>query len=94
MTTPGCHLVLLRHGQSEWNARNIFTGWVNAGLTEAGGREAARSGRMLAGSGPLPALVHTSLQRRAIQALWWSMRSVRSGSTRRSSRQSKSMNCS
>ena len=59
-------LVLLRHGQSEWNARNLFTGWVNAPLTEAGEREAAAAGRVLARHGLLPGFVHTSVQRRAI----------------------------
>jgi 2,3-bisphosphoglycerate-dependent phosphoglycerate mutase len=63
--TPTC-LVLLRHGQSEWNAANRFTGWVNVSLTAGGEREAARAGRLLAGHGLLPAAVHTSLQRRTI----------------------------
>jgi 2,3-bisphosphoglycerate-dependent phosphoglycerate mutase len=39
-------LVLLRHGQSEWNARNLFTGWANPDLTEAGERDAVRAGRL------------------------------------------------
>jgi 2,3-bisphosphoglycerate-dependent phosphoglycerate mutase len=60
-------LVLLRHGESVWNARNLFTGWVNVPLSPAGEQEAARAGRLLAGSGLRPALVHTSVQRRAIQ---------------------------
>jgi 2,3-bisphosphoglycerate-dependent phosphoglycerate mutase len=60
-------LVLLRHGESIWNARKLFTGWVNVPLSEAGEREAVEAGRLLAGSDLRPALVHTSLQQRAIQ---------------------------
>ena len=62
-----CRLVLLRHGQSEWNARDLFTGWVNVALTARGEREAARAGTLLAGDGLLPDVVHTSLLRRAIR---------------------------
>jgi 2,3-bisphosphoglycerate-dependent phosphoglycerate mutase len=61
------HLVLLRHGESEWNAKNLFTGWVNVPLSAAGKQQASHAGRLLAGSGLLPGFVHTSLQRRAIQ---------------------------
>ena len=60
------HLVVLRHGQSEWNAAGIFTGWENAHLTGAGEEEAIRAGTLLAECGVLPAFVHTSLQRRTI----------------------------
>ena len=60
-------LVLVRHGQSEWNAAGIFTGWENALLTAAGEEEARRAGALLAGHGVLPAFVHTSLQRRTIR---------------------------
>lgn len=59
-------LVLLRHGQSDWNARNLFTGWVDVPLSAAGEAEARRGGELLAGSGLLPDVVHTSLLRRAI----------------------------
>jgi len=59
-------LVLLRHGESEWNALNLFTGWVDVALTEKGVQEAARAGRLLAEHGLLPDVVHTSLLRRAI----------------------------
>ncbi|WP_432495176.1 phosphoglyceromutase [Kineococcus auxinigenes] len=59
-------LVLLRHGESEWNARNLFTGWVDVPLSEKGRTEAARGGRLMAEAGVLPDVVHTSLLRRAI----------------------------
>jgi 2,3-bisphosphoglycerate-dependent phosphoglycerate mutase len=68
MSEGCCRLVLLRHGQSEWNARNLFTGWANPGLTAAGEREAARAGRLLGAQGLAPGLAHTSLQRRAIRS--------------------------
>jgi 2,3-bisphosphoglycerate-dependent phosphoglycerate mutase len=60
-------LVLLRHGESEWNAKNLFTGWVDVGLTERGATEAARGGELLREAGLLPDVVHTSLLRRAIR---------------------------
>lgn len=60
-------LVLLRHGQSEWNAANLFTSWVNVALTPQGEREEAAAGRVLADRGLFPDLVHTSLQRRSIR---------------------------
>jgi 2,3-bisphosphoglycerate-dependent phosphoglycerate mutase len=60
-------LVLLRHGQSDWNAKNLFTGWVDVGLTEVGAVEARRGGELLAASGALPTVVHTSVLQRAIR---------------------------
>jgi 2,3-bisphosphoglycerate-dependent phosphoglycerate mutase len=60
-------LVLLRHGESEWNAKGLFTGWVDVGLSETGAQEAADGGRLLAGSGLRPGVVHTSVLTRAIQ---------------------------
>jgi 2,3-bisphosphoglycerate-dependent phosphoglycerate mutase len=66
MTSP-C-LVLLRHGESEWNAKNLFTGWANPDLTEAGERGAVRAGHVLGAHGLLPDTVHTSMQRRAIRS--------------------------
>jgi 2,3-bisphosphoglycerate-dependent phosphoglycerate mutase len=60
-------LVLLRHGQSEWNAAGMFTGWENAYLTTKGEEEAAHAGSLLAEHGLFPALAHTSLQRRTIR---------------------------
>ena len=41
-------LILLRHGESEWNAKNLFTGWVDVRLSAAGEAEAARGGKLLA----------------------------------------------
>ena len=59
-------LVLLRHGESEWNAKNLFTGWVDVGLSERGLAEASQGGRLLADSGLRPDVLHTSVLRRAI----------------------------
>jgi 2,3-bisphosphoglycerate-dependent phosphoglycerate mutase len=59
-------LVLLRHGQSPWNAAKRFTGWTDVGLTEAGAREARSAGRALARCGLEADVVHTSLLVRAI----------------------------
>jgi 2,3-bisphosphoglycerate-dependent phosphoglycerate mutase len=61
-------LVLLRHGQSRWNAENLFTGWYDVDLTAEGQDEARRSGRLLADTGDLDLrVVHTSLLTRAIR---------------------------
>jgi 2,3-bisphosphoglycerate-dependent phosphoglycerate mutase len=59
-------LVLLRHGESDWNAKNLFTGWVDVPLSEKGRVEAETGGRLLAEAGVLPDVLHTSLLRRAI----------------------------
>ena len=59
-------LVLLRHGESQWNAKNLFTGWVDVDLTDKGRAEAVRGGQLLKESGLLPDVLHTSLLRRAI----------------------------
>ena len=59
-------LILLRHGESEWNALNLFTGWVDVRLSATGEAEATRGGKLLAERNLLPDLVHTSLLRRAI----------------------------
>jgi 2,3-bisphosphoglycerate-dependent phosphoglycerate mutase len=60
-------LVLLRHGESEWNSKNLFTGWVDVDLTPKGEDEARRGGELLAEQGLLPDVVHTSVLRRAIR---------------------------
>ena len=60
-------LILLRHGESEWNALNLFTGWVDVNLTDKGVLEATRGGQLLAEAGILPDVVHTSLLKRAIR---------------------------
>jgi len=59
-------LVLLRHGESEWNASNQFTGWVDVDLTAKGRAEAVRSGELIAEHKLLPDVLYTSLLRRAI----------------------------
>lgn len=59
-------LVLLRHGESEWNAKNLFTGWVDVELTEKGRAEARHGGELIRDAGVLPDVLHTSLLRRAI----------------------------
>jgi 2,3-bisphosphoglycerate-dependent phosphoglycerate mutase len=59
-------LVLLRHGESEWNAKNLFTGWVDVDLSAKGRDEARRGGELLRDAGLLPDVVHTSVLRRAI----------------------------
>ena len=60
-------LILLRHGESEWNAKNLFTGWVDVRLSELGEKEARRGGELLREKNLLPDVLHTSLLRRAIQ---------------------------
>ena len=60
-------LVLLRHGESEWNKLNLFTGWYDCDLTEAGRAEAGAAGDMMAEAGVRPDVVHTSVQVRAIR---------------------------
>ena len=60
-------LILLRHGQSQWNKSNQFTGWVDVDLTEQGEAEAVRGGEMLKEAGLLPDVLYTSLLRRAIR---------------------------
>lgn len=60
-------LVLLRHGQSEWNKANLFTGWHDCDLTATGEAEARAGGAMMADAGFAPDVVHTSVQVRAIR---------------------------
>ena len=59
-------LILLRHGQSDWNEKNLFTGWVDVPLTDKGRAEATRGGELIAENQLLPDVVHTSLLRRAM----------------------------
>ena len=61
------NLILLRHGESEWNAKNLFTGWVDVRLSAKGEAEAKRGGELLRERNLLPDVAHTSLLRRAIQ---------------------------
>jgi 2,3-bisphosphoglycerate-dependent phosphoglycerate mutase len=63
-------LVLLRHGQSEWNAKNLFTGWTDVPLTERGIHEAKEAGRRLKETGLVFDEVHTNLLKRAIKTTW------------------------
>jgi 2,3-bisphosphoglycerate-dependent phosphoglycerate mutase len=65
--TATYRLVLLRHGESDWNAKNLFTGWVDVPLTDKGRTEAVRGGTLLSEAGVLPDVLHTSVLRRAIQ---------------------------
>lgn len=59
-------LVLLRHGNSDWNQKNLFTGWVDVDLSDQGRAEAKRAGELLAESGILPDIQYTSVLKRAI----------------------------
>jgi 2,3-bisphosphoglycerate-dependent phosphoglycerate mutase len=60
-------LILLRHGESDWNNKNLFTGWVDVDLTATGEDEARRGGELIRGAGLQPDVLHTSLLRRAIR---------------------------
>jgi 2,3-bisphosphoglycerate-dependent phosphoglycerate mutase len=59
-------LILLRHGESQWNAKNLFTGWVDVDLTDKGRAEAVRAGQLIGDLDRLPDVLYTSLLRRAI----------------------------
>ena len=63
-------LVLLRHGRSDWNDRNLFTGWVDADLSDRGIEEARRAGELMAEAGIRPDVVHTSVLVRATRTAW------------------------
>jgi 2,3-bisphosphoglycerate-dependent phosphoglycerate mutase len=67
MSDSPATLVLLRHGESTWNALNQFTGWVDVDLSDKGVGEAVRGGELLRDAGVLPDVLHTSLLRRAIR---------------------------
>jgi 2,3-bisphosphoglycerate-dependent phosphoglycerate mutase len=66
----GARLVLLRHGESEWNLANRFTGWTDVALSERGIEEAHRAGHLLRAAGYVFDEAHTSVLQRAIQTLW------------------------
>ena len=70
------NLVLLRHGESEWNAKGLFTGWVDVGLAVKGVQEASAGGRMLVDAGLRPDIVHTSVLTRAIQTANYALESA------------------
>jgi 2,3-bisphosphoglycerate-dependent phosphoglycerate mutase len=75
--TVGPHrLVLLRHGESEWNQKNLFTGWWDALLTELGEQQAVAGGRLMAEHEVRPDVVHTSLQTRAIHTAELALRTM------------------
>ena len=69
-------IVLLRHGQSQWNLENRFTGWVDVDLTEQGLREARAAGELLKSQGYRFDLAYTSVLKRAIRTLWTTLDSL------------------
>jgi len=70
------HLVLVRHGQSEWNLQNRFTGWVDVDLTAEGVREAKKAGKLLAKEKIDFDVAFTSYQKRAIRTLWLTLPAI------------------
>ena len=70
MREPMFKLVLLRHGESQWNLENRFTGWTDVDLTENGCREAKAAGELLRHEGFTFDIAYTSVLRRAIRTLW------------------------
>lgn len=80
ITVPKNHamvkLVLLRHGQSQWNLENRFTGWVDVDLTEKGENEAKEAGELMRDAGIEPAMAYTSVLARAIRTLWIALREI------------------
>lgn len=77
MTSPKYQLVLLRHGESEWNVNNRFTGWYDCPLSEKGLKEAYESGNELKKAGFTFDLAYTSLLQRAIKTLWCVMEDMK-----------------
>ncbi len=69
--------MLLRHGESEWNLQNLFTGWWDADLTPAGEQQAIEGGRLMLERAVLPDIVHTSVQTRAIRTAELSLGAMR-----------------
>ena len=70
------YLVLVRHGQSEWNLQNRFTGWVDVGLTAEGTKEAKKAGKLLAKAEVKFDIAFTSYQKRAIKTLWLTLEAL------------------
>lgn len=66
ITGMSMKLILLRHGESQWNEKNLFTGWVDVPLSLKGEQEAKRAGELFKNRGLLPDILHTSLLKRAI----------------------------
>jgi 2,3-bisphosphoglycerate-dependent phosphoglycerate mutase len=69
-------LILVRHGQSQWNLENRFTGWWDVDLTPKGEEEARAAGQLLADRGMLPSLAFTSFQTRAIRTLHFALEAM------------------
>ena len=69
-------LILTRHGQSQWNLENRFTGWWDADLTAKGEAEATKGGELLKAEGLAPTYAFTSFQTRAIRTLWLGLAAV------------------
>lgn len=69
-------LALIRHGQSEWNLQNRFTGWVDVDLTEKGIAEAQQSGELLAAQDISWDAAYSSVQKRAIRTLWYTLEAL------------------
>jgi len=69
-------LILVRHGQSQWNLENRFTGWWDVDLTEKGEAEARAAGALLAEKGMLPTVAFTSFQTRAIRTLHFALEAM------------------
>ncbi len=63
-------LILVRHGQSQWNRDNLFTGWYDVDLTDQGRAEATQAGRLLLAEGLVPDVAYASVLKRAIRTLW------------------------
>ena len=69
-------LTLIRHGQSQWNLENRFTGWMDVNLTQAGEAQAVKSGVLLSATGIEFGRAFTSLQTRAIRTLWLALEAM------------------
>ena len=73
---PTTKLILIRHGQSQWNLENRFTGWHDVDLTEEGEAEARKAGELLKVAGVEPDLAFTSVLKRAIRTLWLALPAI------------------